>query len=102
MVASLANVTAAYNAIAKGGAKPGLEARDAGGSDFSKMVSQAASQSVDALKQGEAASVLGLSGKLDLTQVVTAVANAQLTLQTAVAVRDRVMASYQEIMRMPI
>jgi flagellar hook-basal body complex protein FliE len=101
MVASLANVAAAYNSIAKGGAKP-MDARDAGGTDFASMVRSAATESVDALKQGEAASVLGIAGKLDVTQVVTAVSNAQLTLQTAVAVRDRVMASYQEIMRMPI
>jgi flagellar hook-basal body complex protein FliE len=28
--------------------------------------------------------------------------NAEVTLQTAVAVRDKVIAAYQEIMRMPI
>jgi flagellar hook-basal body complex protein FliE len=103
MVASLANVTAAYNAFAKGGvAKPGMEARDAGGTSFASMVQSAVSDSVNTMKQGEAASVLGVAGKLDITQVVTAVSNAQLTLQTAVAVRDRVVSSYQEIMRMPI
>jgi flagellar hook-basal body complex protein FliE len=103
MVASLANVTSAYNALAKGSAaKPGMDARDAGGTDFATMLRSAANESVDALKQGEAASVLGVAGKLDVTQVVTAVSNAQLTLQTAVAVRDRVVSSYQEIMRMPI
>ena len=37
-----------------------------------------------------------------LTNVVTAVNNAQLTLQTAVAVRDRIVQSYQAIMQMPI
>ena len=34
--------------------------------------------------------------------MVTAVANAELALQTVVAVRDQVVAAYQEIMRMPI
>ena len=34
MPISLANVTAAYNSIAKTDAKPGLEARDAGGPSF--------------------------------------------------------------------
>jgi flagellar hook-basal body complex protein FliE len=34
--------------------------------------------------------------------VVTAVSNAEMTLQTVVAVRDRVLNAYQEIMRMPI
>ena len=34
--------------------------------------------------------------------LVVAVGRAELTLQTAVAVRDRVVAAYQEVMRMPI
>jgi flagellar hook-basal body complex protein FliE len=101
MVASLANVAAAYKSMGKTAVSGGMEARDAT-NDFGNMVKNALTQSVDAMKQGEAASVLGVAGKLDVTQVVTAVANAQLTLQTAVAVRDRVVSSYQEIMRMPI
>jgi flagellar hook-basal body complex protein FliE len=40
--------------------------------------------------------------KADLTDVVQAVTSAELTLQTVVAVRDRLIAAYQEIMRMPI
>jgi flagellar hook-basal body complex protein FliE len=34
--------------------------------------------------------------------VVTAVSNAEVTLQTAVAVRDRVIQAYLDIIRMPI
>ena len=38
----------------------------------------------------------------DLTQVGTAVSRAELALQTTVAIRDRVVQAYQEIIRMPI
>jgi flagellar hook-basal body complex protein FliE len=34
--------------------------------------------------------------------VVTAVSNAEVTLQTVVAVRDRVVAAYLDILKMPI
>jgi flagellar hook-basal body complex protein FliE len=34
--------------------------------------------------------------------VVSAVAKAELALQTTVAIRDRVVQAYQDIMRMPI
>lgn len=103
MPLTLAGVAATYNSIAKSAATtPGMAARDGAGPDFASMVQDAAKQSVDALKQGEAASMLGVAGKLDLTQVVTAVNNAQLTLQTAVAVRDRIVQSYQQIMQMPM
>ena len=103
MPLTLASVTAAYNSIAKSSATtPGMAARDGSGPDFATMVQDAAKQSVNALKEGEAASMLGVAGKLDLTQVVTAVNNAQLTLQSAVAVRDRIVQSYQQIMQMPM
>jgi len=102
MPLSLANVTAAYNSIAKSAATPGMAARDSAAPDFSTMVQDAAKQSINTLKEGEAASMLGVAGKLDLTQVVTAVNNAQLTLQAAVAVRDRIVQSYQTIMQMPV
>ncbi len=43
-----------------------------------------------------------ISGQGGLTDVVTALAHAELTLQTATAVRDRVVQAYQDIIRMPI
>jgi flagellar hook-basal body complex protein FliE len=101
MAVTFSNVAAAYNSIARSAAQPGMEARGAG-NDFASMVKDAAQQSVNTLKQGEAASVMGLAGKLDISEVVTAVSNAELTLQAAVSVRDRVVQSYLDILRMPI
>jgi flagellar hook-basal body complex protein FliE len=43
-----------------------------------------------------------LNGTGNLTDVVSAVARAQLALQTATAVRDRVVSAYQDIMKMAI
>ena len=54
------------------------------------------------LRAGEAQSINALTGKADLQQVVEAVTQAELSLQKVTAVRDRVIAAYQEIMRMPI
>ena len=42
------------------------------------------------------------AGKADLNSVVVAVAEAELTLNTVVAVRNKVIESYREILRMPI
>jgi len=41
-------------------------------------------------------------GRADLTEVVTAVSAAEVTMQAVVAVRDRVVQAYQEILRRPI
>ena len=42
------------------------------------------------------------SGKANVVDVVTAVAESETALQTLVAVRDRVISAYEEIMRMQI
>jgi flagellar hook-basal body complex protein FliE len=47
-------------------------------------------------------SAKAVTGEADIVDVVQAVGNAEITLQTVVAVRDRVISAYQEIMRMPI
>ena len=47
-------------------------------------------------------SAKGIAGTADLREVVTAVTNAEVTLQTAIAIRDRVIRAYQDITSMPI
>ncbi|MHA1523152.1 MAG: flagellar hook-basal body complex protein FliE [Alphaproteobacteria bacterium] len=41
-------------------------------------------------------------GKADIIDVVTAVAEAELTVKTLASVRDRMLSAYQDILRMPI
>lgn len=53
-------------------------------------------------RASETASVQGIMGQADLGQVATAVSEAELTLQTVVAIRDKVVDAYKEILRMPI
>ena len=53
-------------------------------------------------KTAESQAMQALSGKGNLTDVVAAVAKAELALQTTTAIRDRVVQAYQDIMRMPI
>ena len=80
----------------------GMEARDKPQSTFLDMVGKLAENSIDSGKKAEALSEKAVVGKADLMDVVQAVSNAELTLQTVVAVRDRVVNAYQEILRMPI
>ena len=54
------------------------------------------------LRAGEAASIAGMEGKMSVQQVVEAVMSAEKSLQTALAVRDKVVSAYQEIGRMAI
>ncbi len=43
-----------------------------------------------------------VQGNAELIDVVTAISAAEASLETMLAVRDQVIAAYQEIMRMPI
>ncbi len=92
---------AAYTAALK---RTAGEAAPAGktGEAFADMVKQSAVSAVNTIKAGEAATLNAVSGKTDMTQVVTAVSNAEVTLQAAVAVRDRVIQAYLDVIRMPI
>jgi flagellar hook-basal body complex protein FliE len=105
MTISFANGAAAYaNAARKlGGSQPTQITPQQGSSGgFQQALESASSSAIDALKGGETASLEAVTGKAQLTDVVTAVSNAEVTLQTVVAVRDRVIQAYQEILRMPI
>jgi flagellar hook-basal body complex protein FliE len=72
------------------------------GGSFANLVKEAAQSTLESMKQGEAATMQGLVGKADISQVVTAVTNAEMSLQAVVAVRDKVIQSYLDIIRMPI
>ncbi len=69
---------------------------------FAALVKDALGQAVETGQAGEVRSLSAIADKADLNQVVSAVAEAELTLETVVAVRDRVLDAYREIIRMPI
>ncbi len=98
----IAGAIAAYGKVAKNGG-PGIEPRDAGGGDsFSSLVKDALQEAKKIGKVGESRSIEAIRDQADMHQVVTAVAEAELTLQTVVNIRDKVIDAYKEILRMPI
>jgi flagellar hook-basal body complex protein FliE len=75
---------------------------EAGAGGFMGMVRNAATKSIDTLKAGEIASAKAVTGETTLPDLIQAVSAAEMTLQTTVAVRDRMISAYQDIMRMPV
>jgi flagellar hook-basal body complex protein FliE len=96
-----ANAIAAYSNTARA-AVPTAELRPQPGPTFSNLVENTAQQALGELQVAEKATIQGVTGKADLTDVVTAVSSAETTLQTVVAVRDRVIGAYLDILKMPI
>lgn len=90
----------AYSNNSKMGA--GRVASGDDGVSFSEFLKSKAQESVETMRESEQMSAKAVTGDADLTDVVEAVTAAELTLQTVVAVRDRMISAYQDIMRMPI
>ncbi len=73
-----------------------------GRTGFARMVESLAGSALGALNEAERVSALAVAGKADIVDVTTAVANAEMVLETVSTVRDRVIQAYQDIMRMPV
>jgi flagellar hook-basal body complex protein FliE len=100
------NALPAFNALQAAKAYQNAEASAtpeiSGGGDFASLLSQSVGSAIDTNQQAEQQAVAAINGGGDLTQVVTAVSRAELALQTTVAVRDRVLQAYQDIIKMSI
>lgn len=108
-MASPLSAAGAYAAIQKVGlgalqpaavGKAGGAAPESGG--FAGMLQQVVGTTADSARKAEAAMAGAAAGKGDLVDVVTAIAESEAALETLVAVRDRMISAYEEIMRMPI
>jgi flagellar hook-basal body complex protein FliE len=96
-IAANAYASAARLFSPAGGQRPGGQA-----SGFGEMLSNAV-QSLDRTTRATDQRTAAMAaGRADLIDVVTAVAETEVAIESLVAVRDRVVQSYEEIMRMQI
>ena len=79
----------------------GMHAASAG-SEFGATLAKMLGEAVQTVAQGEATAIGGMQGKASVQQVVEAVMQAEQTVQTMVAVRDKVVGAYLEISRMQV
>jgi flagellar hook-basal body complex protein FliE len=103
----MASPTVAANAYANlarildtGGA--GKSSPDSSGPSFSALLKDAVGSVMDAGRKSDAQTVAMASGKANVMDVVTAVAETDVAVSTLVSVRDRVIQSYEDIMKMTI
>ena len=94
-----------YNDAASGsplGSKPQGRTDDIKQGEFADLVKSAIDEAVRIGERSEQLTIQGINERADVSQVVTAVAEAELTLQTVVTVRDKVIEAYKQIIRMPM
>ncbi len=75
---------------------------DGQGPDVFALVRQAVEGVGASGRVADAQMAQAVAGNADLVSVVTAVAESEAAIETLVAVRDRVIAAYEEIMRMQV
>ncbi len=86
------------SALAKG---PG-ETSTSTGPSFGTLLKDTMASLSKTERNSDAQAVAMVNGKANIVDVVTAVAETEVAIDTLVSVRDRVIASYEEIMKMPI
>jgi len=70
--------------------------------DFGSFLAQMAADTANTLKVGEATAIAGVNGQVSTQKVVEAVMATEQTLQSAIAIRDKVVSAFLEISRMSI
>ena len=101
---TISNALAAYTNAAKQLAAATADDANppANGESFGDLLKKVANESAKTGDQSEKQSLLATAGQANVTDVVTAVSSAEVTLQAVTAVRDRVVSAYQEVLRMPV
>ena len=80
----------------------GGEGEASGAGSFADTLMNFVGDGIGAVKNAEKLSAAGAAGKANLQDVILAVNNAEVMMQTVTALRDKVIGAYQDIIRMPI
>jgi flagellar hook-basal body complex protein FliE len=80
----------------------GGKSSSAGGPSFGELLKDVIGSVMDGGRQSDAQTSAMASGKSNVMDVVTAVAETDVKVSTLVSVRDKVIQSYEDIMKMAI
>src|SRR4051812_43688757 len=75
---------------------------ETGGQSFAAMLKDSIGSVMEQGRKSDGQAIAMASGKANVIDVVTAVAETEVAVGTLVSVRDRVIQSYEDILRMPI
>ena len=85
-----------------GGGEAESTAVAGGGPSFQELLQGSAESVVESSEKSEMVSLQATVKQAELVDVISAVSSAEVALESVVAVRDRVVQAYQDILRMPI
>ena len=100
--AAYGNASRLINQAAKPNTDLTALAAPAGGSSFADVLASQVQGVVDAGRASDAMAIDMVNGKANVVDMVTALSETEIAIESMVTVRDRVISAYEEIMRMPI
>ena len=103
-IASIASAAGAQGAYRAASAVSGVGNSGSvpGAGSFGDVLREAAGDAIGAAGQSERIAAAGLRGEVDTQRVVEATLELETTLRVAVAMRDKFVQAYQDVLRMPI
>ncbi|MEE4209510.1 MAG: flagellar hook-basal body complex protein FliE [Parvularcula sp.] len=104
MIEAIAGVNAAAAATGSVQLSPaaGAAAPETQGVSFAEAIKGVMTENVQTIQGSEQMSMKAMHGTASLQEVVQATMKAEVAVETTISVRNKLIESYQEIMRMPI
>lgn len=102
MIEAVANVAASGSTTGMNMTSALVETKEAAGPGFLEALKGTAMDSIQAVNQSETMASSAMHGQASLQEVVQATVKAEVAVETAISIRNKMIESYQEIMRMPI
>lgn len=100
--AEILNAINAYSKYVNPEAKSSVTGATNGDDSFVNMVGQVLQGVQNNVSTAEKSTLLAAAGEMSLEELAINVANAEASLNALIAVRDKIISAYQDIMRMPI
>ena len=97
-----AALTPPTNSMRTNPALPSKPSMPTAGQSFVELLSEVGDTSIATANQSEKMGLRSITRDAELVDIVTAVSNAEVTLETVMALRDRLIQAYQEIIKTPI
>lgn len=102
-MSSVKDAASAYSSVLNQINKPSAaESGESSGAAFGDLLKQSLQSAAEAQHKSEKISGAALAGKADMTEVLQAVTDAEMALNTVLAVRDKVVQAYEQVMRTPM
>ena len=102
MIAALSALGGILGTLAPAAPQAPAPAPASDGVGFEEALGKAVGSALDTLKAGEAAAIQGVQGAAPPMRVVELVMDAQRSLQSVLAIRDKLVSAWQDVSKMQI